>query len=395
MSSNNGSARPVLYVEGNTDGTIGGSYFSLLFLVSGLDRERFDPRVVFARENELLPRFHASKVQTFIVPPASPVRLRGSLGRICAKAINLLISVVWQPLHLAAMLRRERIALVHLNNSIRRNHPWIMAAWFARVPCITHERGINEEFQRRDRVLARRLRAVICISEAVEENFIKHGFEDLRLVTIHNGLDPNEMRVTRDASEIYAEQGIVPTVRLIGIVGNIKPWKGQELVIRAMDQLRNEFPDVVCLLIGDTPDGENAYRLQIDKLIEQLNLGQHVFITGYRHDVANYVNALEIQVHASVLPEPFGRVLLEGMALSKPLVASNAGGVPEIVVDGATGLLFEPQNAESLVDCLRTLLADPDRARRLGEAGRERLEARFSITNNVARTEDLYETLLR
>jgi glycosyltransferase involved in cell wall biosynthesis len=87
-------------------------------------------------------------------------------------------------------------------------------------------------------------------------------------------------------------------------------------------------------------------------------------------------------------------VLLEGMAVGKPLVASNGGGVPEIVVDGVTGLLFEPKNAAALAACLGELLADPARARMLGSAGRQRLEADFSITSNVAQTEALYTTLL-
>jgi glycosyltransferase involved in cell wall biosynthesis len=387
-------AKRILYVEGNVDGTIGGSYLSLLFLVSGLDRGRYDPLVVFARENELMPRFHERNVRTMVCPPARPARWRGPLGRLCAKAVNFANGIAWQPLRLARVLQREQADLVHLNNSITRNHPWIIAARLAGVPCITHERGINEQFQRSDRILARRLRAVICISKAVAENFATRRLTDLKLVTIHNGLDPAEMEVTRDPRELRSELGVSPTSRLIGIVGNIKPWKGQALVIRAMERLRDEFPEVVCLLIGDTPDDETHYRREIEALIDQRGLHNRILITGFRSDVANYVNLLEIQVHASVSPEPFGRVLLEAMALSKPLVASNAGGVPEIVIDGTTGLLFEPKNAGALADSLRQLLADPARARMLGKAGRRRLETDFSITHNVAQTQALYGTLL-
>jgi glycosyltransferase involved in cell wall biosynthesis len=394
MTSTERPAKRILYVEGNVDGTIGGSYLSLLFLVSGLDRTRFDPLVVFARENALIPRFHERNVRTLVCPPTPPVRWRGAVGRLCAKATNFASAVVWQPLRLARLLQQERVALVHLNNSVNLNHPWIIAAWLTGVPCITHERGINERFLRSARVLARRLRAVICISKAVEDNFVTRGLGGLTLVTIHNGLDPAEMRVTRDANDVRAELEVAPAARLIGLVGNIKPWKGQELVIDAMERLRDVFPDVVCLLIGDTSDDVTHYRREIDELISRRGLTNRVVITGFRSDVANYINLLEIQIHASVSPEPFGRVLLEGMALGKPLVASNGGGVPEIVVDGVTGLLFEPKNAAALAACLGELLADPARARMLGRAGRQRLETDFSITSNVARTEALYTTLL-
>ena len=214
------------------------------------------------------------------------------------------------------------------------------------------------------------------------------------MITIHNGLDPAEMSVTRNACEIRAELGISPEARLIGIVGNIKPWKGQEVVIRAMALLRDQFPELVCLLIGDTSPDEAGYRNQVLELIERLDLSSKVIVTGFRKDVANYVNALDVQVHASISPEPFGRVLLEGMALSKPLIASNAGAVPEIVRHGSTGLLFEPNEPESLADCLTKLLRDPDLARRLGEEGRRRLDAEFSIRQNILQTEQVYARLL-
>ena len=388
------AARRVLYVEGNEDGTIGGSYLSLLFLVSGLDRTRFDPLVVFTRENSLIPRFNERNVRTLVRPPARPVRWRGPAGRLLGKAVNFVKTAVWEPWRIAALLRQERVALVHLNNTVRRNHPWMIAAWLARVPCISHERGINDRFSWTDRVLVRRLRAVICISKAVEDNFGIRGLTGVNLLTIHNGLDAAEMRVTRDAKDLRAELGVSPTARMIGLVGNFKQWKGQELVVQAMDKLRDEFPDLVCLLIGATSEDEPDYGRRVEELIDRRGLKNRVLMTGFRSDVADCVSLLDIQVHASLAPEPFGRVLLEGMALSKPLVASNAGGVPEIVIDGTTGLLFEPKNVDALAGCLRQLLTDPARARMFGEAGRRRLETDFSVTSNVTRTQELYSTLL-
>jgi len=384
----------MLYVEGNEDGTIGGSYFSLLFLVSGLDRTRFEPVVVFAAQNSLQPRFDAARVATRIVPPAPPARAPGAVGRLAAKAVNFWRGYVAEPRRLARILREERIDLVHLNNSIRRNSSWMLAARRLGIPCITHERGINQRFLPRDAQLARGLDAVVCISGAVRENFERLGLGDLKLVTIFNGLDAGQMKVTRASDEVRAECGVRADQRLIGIVGNIKPWKGQEVVIRAMALLRDEFPDVNCLLIGDTSPKEADYREQMAALTRELGVAERVHITGFRSDVANYINALDIQIHASVEPEPFGRVLLEGMALTKPLVASNGGAVPEIVADGVTGLLFAPGDAAALAAALRTLLADPARAAAMGAAGRARLLADFSIERNIELTQQLYASLL-
>lgn len=387
------SAQRILYVEGNVDGTIGGSYYSLLFLVAELDRARYQPIVLFASSHRLVPRFEAVGAKVIVRKPMGPLVLPGPL-RLVAKAVNLWRGAVAEPRRLAELLRREKIALVHLNNSIIRNHPWMVAARMARIPCMTHERGINPSFPQRATTLAKGLDAVICISRAVHDNFQSLGLGHLKLVTIHNGLDPAEMKVTRDPADIRRELGLTPKGRLIGIVGNIKPWKGQEVVIEAMAQLKERYPDLVCLLIGDNSPDDAAYRQRIADQIREQGLDGRVVITGFRLDVANYVNALDVQVHASVNPEPFGRVLLEGMALSKPLVASGGGAVPEIVLDGQTGFLFQPGNAASLTGRLDALLADPRMAAAMGAAGRRRLETEFSIEHNVRATEGIYRTVL-
>ena len=385
----------LLYVEGNVDGTVGGSYFSLLYLASSLDRSRFEPVVAFSAETPLRRSFHEAGIRTILRPLSAAAKYRGSLGRLLAKGVNFSRGFVTEPLSLARLLRAEDIDLVHLNNSIVRNHPWMVAAKIAGVPCITHERGINSRYSSRTRWLARGLKAVVCISAAVRDNCVAHGLGCLPLVTIPNGLDPSAIAVTRTSAEVRGEYNIGPEQPLVGIIGNIRWWKGQEIVVRALGLLRDEFPDLACLMVGAASPEDASYLKELEDLIEKLQLRGKVVITGYRSDVANYIAALNIQIHASISPEPFGRVLLEGMALGKPLVASNGGGVPEIVVHGQTGLLYEPGNPEALASALRTLLIDAGRAAAMGRAGRQRLEARFSVRQNVEATQALYERLLR
>ncbi|MGH8249493.1 MAG: glycosyltransferase family 4 protein [Steroidobacteraceae bacterium] len=385
----------ILYVEGNVDGTVGGSYFSLLYLASRLDRSRFRPIVLFAAENELIHRFRAADIAVMVRRPARPFVISGWLGRAAGKALNFLLGWVLEPVRLAALLRRERVSVVHLNNSIIKNHPWMLAAWVLRIPCVTHERGINPEYLARARLLARTQDAIICISGAVRDNMVALGLGKLPLVTIHNGLDPAAMRVTRTVEDIREELALDSRRRLVGLVGNLKAWKGQSIVVRALALLHHEFPDVVCLLIGGASPDEATFQAALMRLIEEQGLAGSVVWTGYRSDVANYINALEIQIHASISPEPFGRVLLEAMALAKPLIASSAGGVQEIVVDGETGLLFEPDNPASLASRLRTLLMQPARAAEMGRAGYERLVRSFSIDQHVREVEALYARILR
>jgi glycosyltransferase involved in cell wall biosynthesis len=384
----------ILYVEGNVDGTVGGSYFSLLYLTSGLDRSQFEPIVVFRTSNALIPRYRAAGADVRVIPPGQPTRLRTPPGRLASKVVNFVKGFVIEPRRLANLLRRERIALVHLNNSIIKNHEWMVAARLAGVPCITHERGINPKYPRRARALARGLGAVICISRAVRENLVQQNVDGVSLVTIPNGLDPSESRSSISPDTIRREFGIDQGRALVGMVGNFKEWKGQDVVVRAIQLLRERHPRVACMLIGDSSPEAADYERRIRQLILAGKLSDTIFITGYRTNVADYVNALDVLIHASVLPEPFGRVLLEGMAMGKPVVASRGGAVPEIVMDGVTGLLFQPGDAGELASCLHRLLSDGELAMRMGSAGHRRLIEEFSIASNIAATQALYSRIL-
>ena len=164
-------------------------------------------------------------------------------------------------------------------------------------------------------------------------------------------------------------------------------------MIGAVGRLKDSATNLVLVLVGDTAREDAGYRQHLDTLVRDLGLEKRVVVTGYRSDVADCVNALDVMIHASTDPEPFGRVLLEGMALRKPLVASRGGAVPEIVVDGETGLLFEPGDADDLARALGELVGDPDRRARMGEAGYRRLIDEFGLDRNVERTQNLYRSL--
>jgi glycosyltransferase involved in cell wall biosynthesis len=343
----------------------------------------------------MIQRFHDAGIETRVINTTPARAWAGRFGRLRSKIVNFHIGFVTEPRRLAAVLREEQVDLVHLNNSITSNHVWMLAASRAGVPCITHERGINDTYSARSKWLGSRLRAVVCISNAVRENLVRKKLGGLRLVTIPNGLDPADMVTTLEPEAVRNEFGIAPGSRLVGLVGNIKHWKGQEVLIRAMSRLRTTRPEVACLLIGDASESSGPYLQSIRRLITDLKLSDRVFITGYRANVADYVNACDVVVHASVLPEPFGRVILEGMALRKPVIGARAGGVPEIIDEPSTGLLYTPGDDAELADCIGRLISDESACRSMGEAGYRRLVETFSIQRNVQLTQELYSSILR
>ena len=391
----------ILYCEGNLDNSVGGSHFSLFYLVESLDKSRYEPLIVFHRENRLIPMYQQAGLETRIFPYRSALRLAptlkrlpgiGRLFQLILNILNIFRMIVLPGLRCARYLKRNRIDLVHLNNTMVRNHHWMLGARLAGVKCISHERGINENISWISRVFARHLAAIVCISVSVRDNLQAQGIGEGKLVIVHNGLDPKKVQVKVNPAEIKGKYAITATSPVIGIVGNIKEWKGQAVVVRAVTRLRDRWPDIRCFLVGDT-DVERDYEEKLRILIREHGLQDNIIFTGYQSNVADFLNVMDIVIHASVLPEPFGRVLLEGMAMRKPIIGSRGGAVPEIVQEGVTGFMFTPGDDAELARCMALLLEDKDRARTLGENGYRRASQEFGIERNVQKTENLYARL--
>lgn len=384
------------------DSSVGGSHYSLFYLVESLDKAKYDPIVVFHRDNKLIPMYRDAGIDARVFRIKTPYQfatrlrstmpLRRLMGFIQSLA-NLWRMVLFPALRCAVYLLKNRVDLVHLNNTIIRNHHWMLGATLVGAKCITHERGINERISWFSIFFSNRLAAVICISKAASDNLAQKGIRKDRLVVVHNGLDARRVQAKVEIGEIKRQLGIPTDCPVIGMVGNIKEWKGQDVVTRATAELNKRWPNLRCLLVGDTAESDKYYEKRLRQLVSELGVAQNIVFTGYQRDVANYVNIMDVVIHASVSPEPFGRVLLEAMALRKPLVGANAGAVPEIILHGETGLMCEPGNDRALARSVAELLENPQHARAMGEKGYLRLIQEFDITKNVRATQAVYERI--
>jgi glycosyltransferase involved in cell wall biosynthesis len=308
--------------------------------------------------------------------------------------VNYVSTFIYPSLKCWLLLRREKVDLIHLNNTLCRPHEWMLAAVCSGTKIVAHERGINQEFSRQAVFWARRLSAIVCISDAVKGNLIRSGFAKDKLVRIYNGLDPEKFAVAKEKDVVLRELGIRHGNPLIGVVGNIKQWKGQEVVIRALKRIRDTFPNVKCLIVGHVASADQWYLDSLKALIRDEGLEDAVIFTGARKDVADLVNCMSVLIHASVEPEPFGRVLLEGMALKRPVISTRIGAPLEIVVHGKTGILVSPGNPEELAEAVATILSDPVLGEKMGHAGHERLLSHFTLKRNCDLTESLYARVL-
>lgn len=226
-------------------------------------------------------------------------------------------------------------------------------------------------------------RCVVANSQATALSFIASGGKKTLLHTLYNGFefgqeeksvtDRNKVQTPTDFRRDFGyEEHFV-----IGLFSRLTHWKGQHILLEALASLPPRF---CALLVGDALFAEDKdYVRDLHQQVESLGLKKRVRFLGFREDVWNLMSSCDVLVHCSVLAEPFGRVVVEGMATGKPMIAANAGGVPEIVEDHQTGLLVPPGDVSALVKAIRTLEADPTWAKQLGEAGKEAVIKRFSL----------------
>lgn len=170
---------------------------------------------------------------------------------------------------------------------------------------------------------------------------------------------------------------------VIGLVGRISRWKGQSLLLEAFHGLTREHANIHLVFVGSTPPGQDHFLHNLRKEIVDFQLDDNVTIVDFQENIWPVYDAIDISAVPSTEPEPFGLVATEAMLSQNPVVASNHGGLTEIVVDGVTGFLVAPKNAKALSEKIETLLLQPNLARQMGLAGFERVKSHFSTASYV------------
>ena len=218
---------------------------------------------------------------------------------------------------------------------------------------------------------------------------------DIRQMVIHDGCDAQAFGPAQVFGFRTPPAAAAPLAPIVALVGRIADWKGQHIFIEAAALVRNRFPEARFQIIGAPLFGEHEYEKALHRQVAELGVGDRVAFLGFREDVPALLARADIVVHASTLGEPFGQVVIEGMAAGKPVVATNGRALPEIVIPGETGLLVPMGDAPAMAEAVAALLSDPARAAAMGAAGRERVRQRFTIAHTVRKLERIYDYLLR
>ncbi|HWA16904.1 MAG TPA: glycosyltransferase family 4 protein [Gemmatimonadales bacterium] len=233
---------------------------------------------------------------------------------------------------------------------------------------------------------------VIANSQASAKALIAQGGNGDKVRVVYNGIDGAPFSAVSDDDIAAARAELrLDGRRLVGVFGRLAEWKGQHIAIEAMTWV----PDVHLLLVGDALFGEQPYAERLKAQVTELGLSDRVHFLGFRSDIPRLMRMVDVVLHTSIDPEPFGRVIVEGMLAGRPVIATRAGGVEEILAHDRTGLLIEPGNPIELAEAINRLVADPVRASAIAEAGRDDAERRFTVEANVNAMSEQMEAAVR
>jgi glycosyltransferase involved in cell wall biosynthesis len=343
-----------------------GGEIALLRLLPAL-AGHVDVHVVLGEDGPLVARLREAGISVEILE--LPARLRDvRKGTIQLRGFDAR-ALVHLPPYVLQLRRRLRVLetdIVH-TNSLKSALYGGMAARLARVPVVWHVRDrIARDYLPRSAVRLVRLgarllpTAIVANSQAtlatlppLDRSRVVFGHVVLDGVTAFQRHDGSSDRLT------------------IGVVGRLASWKGQEVFLDAF-ALAFRGTDVNGRIIGSALFGEEAYAARLERRAETLGIAGQIEFRGFRDDISAELNELDVLVHCSVLPEPFGQVVLEGMAAGLPVVAAAAGGPTELLTDGVDGLLTPPGDVPRLADALRRLHADEALREELGAAAQRR-----------------------
>jgi glycosyltransferase involved in cell wall biosynthesis len=226
----------------------------------------------------------------------------------------------------------------------------------------------------------------VAASRAIHQILVGDGIDPDRVVTVYEGIDLHRVE-SEPAANIHAEFWLPTHAPIVGAVAALTQEKGHKYLIEAAAHVVRDVPDARFVILG-----EGELRASLERQVKDLHLDKHVVLPGFRADVLSFIKSFDIFVMSSLF-EGLGTSLLDAMALSKATVASDTGGIPEVVSHGETGLLVPPRDSRELASAITRLLKDPDRRERMGRSGRERVERIFSADRMVENTLGVYRRL--
>jgi glycosyltransferase involved in cell wall biosynthesis len=358
-----------------------GSDKTILFFISKLDKRKYLPVVILPFEGPLKEEFEKNNIKVVIAPVLKLYRKMftpGNLIKFFKEYINglKLLDALHKQYKFELVYSHTLAALIGISFARKRN---IKHLWHVQE-IIAKPKIFNAVFKK---ILAIKSNHKIVYDSKETMNF---WIKDNTVLTaksdfVWNGLDMQE-KYNSTAEEIIQirEQFFKasPTTTVIGLIGRINSWKGQQLLLKAFKIIAAEEPNAKVVFIGSAPPNQDFFVTDLEDKIIKYNLSDRAIIIPFQKNIWKFWDSIDIAVVSSTEPEPFGMVAIEAMAAKKPVIAANHGGLTEIVLHSETGYLFEPGNENDLAKYLRILINDTNKQKTFGTHGFERASTVFS-----------------
>jgi glycosyltransferase involved in cell wall biosynthesis len=359
-------------VEVLATGTSGGAQEHLLGLVSRMDDARFDVSIVSLSHGSAVRKLQRAGFDVLVIDEPDDAI---AVGALAAHLVDVRPDVIHNHMYRAELVgTRAAIAL----GEIGHRRPYI-------VSTVHSSRVRSDEDREMLRLLTPQMDQLIAVSKMIEGKLEREGRTTAPVRLIYNGVDLSSYDHTEPCCTLPEEYGMEPGSQIVGVVARLEPEKGHPTLLEAWPAVLRAVPDAYLLIVG-----EGSRRESLEALARQLRIAHRVVFTGRRDDVPSVTAALDVAVLPSYR-EAQGLSILEALALSRPVVASNVGGIPEMITDGVNGLLVPPHDADALAAALIRLLLDHPLADTLGRRGHDMVHDRFCIDLMVDAVQAIYE----
>ena len=364
--------RRVRIVEVLATGTNGGAQEHVYSLVSRLDRSRYEASVVSLSPGSAARRIARLGVPVTILDEHDDAVAVGALTALLAE---IRPDVVHNHMYRAELVgTRAAIAL----GAIGHRRPYV-------VSTVHSSRVRSLEDREMLRALTPEMDRLIAVSRSIETKIAAEGRAGAPVSLIYNGVDLERYDHQEPCCTLREEYGMVPDAQVVGVVARLEPEKGHPTLLEAWPLVLRAVPHAYLLVVG-----EGSRREALREQAAELDILERVIFTGRRDDIPAVTAALDVAVLPSYR-EAQGLTILEAMALSRPVIASNVGGIPEMIEDGVTGLLVPPHDAPALAEAIVRLLRDHPFADMLARAGHDMVHERFCIELMVHAVEAIYD----
>lgn len=382
---------PVAFCENGAG--YGGAIISLAAMLEHLDR-RYQPLLYTSLDTEPYRRLARLGPRRHLAPSA--LVAQATLQRLhipFASTIDNLCNLLPYALRYYQAFRSDRVRLVYLNNDATCNIAAALGARMAGLPMVLHARGFHADTRGTRHVLSW-LRHCMPVSHAVQDELLTLGLARADCTIMPEGIDLGSYHPRAPAAGLRAALGIGADDPVITLVGGLIDWKGQDVLLDAAPRLFARYPTARILLVGAAYGRDTRFADMLAARAAAPAMGGRVMLLGGRPDIPELLSISAVVVHASTLPEPFGRTFLEGMAMGRPVIAAGEGGPLDVITHEHDGLLVAPRDAALLGDAILRLLDHPEQAARMAANGAVTAR-RYGIEDHAARVAGVLDGLLQ